>query len=53
MPKEYAALSEITTKGTKRDKEVARVSYAAVAEYKRDISNKFPVPKLSTQFRTT
>jgi hypothetical protein len=50
----YVALSGLTSKGRKRDKEAARVSYAAAAvEYKQDISNKFPTPKLSTQLGTT
>jgi hypothetical protein len=49
----YAALSGLTSKGRKIDKEAARVSYAAAAEYKQDISIKFPTPKLSTQLRTT
>jgi hypothetical protein len=43
----YAALSGLTSKGRKGDKEAALVSYAA-AEYNQDISNKFPIPKLST-----
>jgi hypothetical protein len=47
-------LSGLTSKGRKRDKEAAWVSYAAApAEYKQDISIKFPTPKLSTQLRTT
>jgi hypothetical protein len=49
----YAALSGLTSKGRKRDKEAALVSYAAAAEYKQDISIKFPTPKLSTQLGTT
>jgi hypothetical protein len=44
----YAALSGLTSKERKRDKEVALVSYVAAAEYKQAISNKFPIPKLST-----
>jgi hypothetical protein len=48
----YAALSVLASKGRKGDKEAALVSYAA-AEYKQDISVKFPIPKLSTQFGTT
>jgi hypothetical protein len=42
----YAALSGLTSKGRKRDKEAALVSYAAAAEYNQDISIKFPIPKL-------
>jgi hypothetical protein len=38
----YAALSGLTSKGRKRDKEAARVSYAVAAEYYQDISIKFP-----------
>jgi hypothetical protein len=49
----YAALSGLTSKGRKRDKEAALVSYVAAAECKQDISIKFPIPKLSTQFGTT
>jgi hypothetical protein len=41
----YAALSGLTSKGRKGDKEAALVSYAAAAEYKQDISIKFPTPK--------
>jgi hypothetical protein len=50
----YAALSGLTSKGRKRRKEAALVSYAAAAaEYKEDISIRFPTPKLSTQLGTT
>jgi hypothetical protein len=49
----YVDLSGLTSKGRKRDKKAARVSYAAAAEYNQDISNKFPTPKLSTQLGTT
>jgi hypothetical protein len=34
----YAALSDLSYKGEKRDKETALFSYAAAAEYKQDIS---------------
>jgi hypothetical protein len=49
----YAALCGLTSKGRKRDKEVALVSYAVAAKYKQDISIKFPFPKLSTQLGST
>jgi hypothetical protein len=42
---QYAALSGLTSKGRKRDKEAAMFSCAAAAEYKQGISNKFPNPK--------
>jgi hypothetical protein len=34
----YAALSGLSSKGEKRDKETAMFSYTAAAEYKQDIS---------------
>jgi hypothetical protein len=50
----YAALSGLTSKGRKGDKEVALFSYAAAAaEYKQGISNKFPIPKISTKLGTS
>jgi hypothetical protein len=49
----YAALSGLTSKGRKRDKEAALVSYAAATECKQDISIRFPIPKLSSQLGAT
>jgi hypothetical protein len=50
----YATLSGLTSKGRKGDKEATLVSYAVAAiEYNQDISNKFSIPKLSTQLRTS
>jgi hypothetical protein len=38
----YASLKGLTSKGKKRDKEEARVSYAAAVEQQQDISIKIP-----------
>jgi hypothetical protein len=43
----YAALSGLTSKGKKRDKEAALVSWAAAAEYKQGISNNIPKSQVS------
>jgi hypothetical protein len=40
----YATFSGLTSKGRKRDKEAALVSYAAATEYKQDISIKILIP---------
>jgi hypothetical protein len=43
----YVALSGLTSKGRKRDKEAALVSCAAAAEYKQGISNNIPKSQVS------
>jgi hypothetical protein len=43
----YAALSGLTSKGRKRDKEAALVSCAAAAEYKQGISISIPKSQVS------